>query len=78
MAAKLKVNEHILVPKHVKLSEKEKADVLAKYSITENELPRISIKDAALASLNVKPGDVIRVERTSLTAGTSTFYRKVN
>ncbi|MBI4449409.1 DNA-directed RNA polymerase subunit H [Candidatus Woesearchaeota archaeon] len=77
MATKLKVGEHILVPKHIKLSDKEKAELLTRYSITENDLPRISIKDAALGALNLKPGDVVRIERTSITAGSSTFYRRV-
>ena len=78
MATKFKVAEHILVPKHTKLSEKEKADLLAKYAVTENELPRMSIKDAALQSMSVKQGDVVKIERNSLTAGTTVFYRRVS
>ncbi len=78
MATKFKVAEHALVPRHSKLSEKEKAELLSKYGITENNLPRVSVKDPALQNLNCKIGDIICVERPSLTAGTSLFYRRVS
>lgn len=75
--AKFKPENHILVPKHSKLGEKETKTLLEKYKITKKELPRILKKDAVLNDLNVKPGDVIKIERKSPTAGTTTFYRCV-
>lgn len=78
MATKFKVADHTLVPKHEKLSDKARAELLAKYNISDNDLPRISIKDPAIQSLNVKIGDVVMVTRSSLTAGTSLFYRRVS
>ncbi len=41
------------------------------------DLPKIMRKDQALARLNVKAGDIIRVERESKTAGRSYYYRVV-
>jgi DNA-directed RNA polymerase subunit H len=75
--SKFKIDEHILVPKHSKVSEKEKKDILEKYSITLRELPKIMKKDPAIKELDAKPGDVIKITRKSPTAGESVFYRCV-
>lgn len=71
--------EHILVPKHEVLKEKEVKELLSKYGITKNELPKILKDDAALNDLNPTPkvGDVIKITRKSPTAGESLYYREV-
>jgi DNA-directed RNA polymerase subunit H len=74
---KFDVRKHLLVPKHTKLSEKEKAELFKKYNISGDELPGISKNDAAIAELNVKAGDVVKIVRQSTTAGTALFYRVV-
>ena len=66
-----------LVPKHTKLSETEKNKLLEKHSITVKELPKIFIDDPAIAALNLKAGDVVKIERSSPTAGTTVYYRGV-
>lgn len=71
------VKEHVLLPKHEKLSEKEKKELLEEYHITMKELPRIKESDAAIQSLKAKPGDVIKITRKSPTAGEAVFYRGV-
>ena len=71
------VEDHILVPKHSKLSEKDKKELLAHYHIEPMDLPRIFINDPAIQHLDVKQGDVIKIERNSPTAGTSVYYRAV-
>jgi DNA-directed RNA polymerase subunit H len=72
-----KVEEHVLVPKHTKLTNEEKEKLFEKYNITTRELPKILITDPAIQKLDPKIGDVIRIERKSLTAGNSIFYRGV-
>lgn len=74
---KFKVENHILVSKHLKLSDKEKKDLLEKYNITTKELPIVIKKDPAIKALNVRPGDVIKIIRKSPTAGEAVFYRYV-
>ncbi len=69
--------EHILVPKHEVLDEKEVGKVLKKYEITKNELPKILKSDAALQDLNAKVHDVIKITRKSPTVGVSLYYREV-
>ena len=69
--------KHILVPKHVKLSEKEKQELIEKYNVRMRELPKILKNDPAIKHLNVKNGDIIKIIRKSPTAGESIFYRGV-
>ena len=74
---KFKVDKHILTPKHLKLGEREKAQLLEKYHITSKELPKIQKTDSAIKELDAKPGEVIKIIRKSPTAGESVFYRVV-
>ena len=74
---KYDVSSHVLVPKHIKLDEKEKQEVLDTYKITVKELPRILITDPAIQHLNPKLGDVIRIERMNKIKGMTYFYRGV-
>jgi DNA-directed RNA polymerase subunit H len=71
------IKKHALVPKHEKLSEKEKEEVLKQYNSTTENFPRILKKDPALAGMNVKFGDMIKITRKSVTAGETVFYRVV-
>ena len=74
---KVSIKHHMLIPKHIKMSEKEKEELLKKYNISIKELPKIKIDDPAIAGLNVKEGDVIKIIRQSPTAGETEFYRGV-
>ena len=74
---KIDISNHVLVPKHVKVSQKEKERILKKFNITVEALPKISINDAAIAGLDAKDGDVIKVTRNSPTSGQIEFYRWV-
>ena len=75
---KFKVDKHTLTPKHVKLGEREKAQLFEKYHVTSKELPKIQKTDAALRELDAKPRDIIKIIRKSQTAGESFFYRVVS
>ncbi|MBI2137999.1 DNA-directed RNA polymerase subunit H [Candidatus Woesearchaeota archaeon] len=74
---KFDVTKHSLVPKHLKLSDKEKKEILDLYRISLKELPKIRKKDSGIAHLEVKEGDVIKIIRPSATAGESIFFRVV-
>lgn len=77
MTKEVDINKHSFVPKHVKLEEKEKEELLKKYNVSAKQLPRISKKDAAIKDLQLKAGDVIKIMRKSPTAGETVFYRVV-
>ena len=71
------ISKHSLVPKHTILNDKEKKELLKKYSITLNQLPRILTSDPMVEKLDAKIGDVIKITRNSPTAGPIQYYRVV-
>lgn len=77
MVKAVDIKKHILVPKHVKLSEKDKEKLLEKYNISTTQLPRILKNDSAIKDLKLKQGDVVKIIRKSPTAGDIEFYRGV-
>lgn len=74
---KASITGHMLMPKHSKLSESDKKQLLEKYGVTTKELPSIFLTDAGLEGMQVKVGDVIKIERNSRTAGKTVFYRNI-
>ncbi len=77
MAKEIDVSKHVLVPKHVKLNEKEKKDLFEQYVADLRDLPRVYKDDPAIQGLDVKEGDIIKIFRKSPTAGEAIFYRRV-
>jgi DNA-directed RNA polymerase subunit H (RpoH/RPB5) len=71
------ISKHKLVPKHTILKDKEKDELLRRYKITLNHLPRMITADPMVKKLDAKVGDVIRIDRTSRTTGKSVYYRVV-
>jgi len=70
------VLKHKLVPKHRILSEKEKEELLKKYNVSLDKLPKILITDPVVKALNAKIGDVIEIER-DFEGFKSIYYRVV-
>lgn len=71
------VTKHIMVPKHEIISKKEAQEVIKQFNTAPNLLPYISMVDPVVRTIGAKPGDVIRISRTSETAGKSMYYRYV-
>ncbi len=69
--------QHFLIPQHVKLSDKEKQELLSNLKITTKELPKIDHSDPAVQHLDIKAGDVIKISRKSSTSGDAAYYRVV-
>jgi len=69
--------DHELVPPHVIAEDGEIQLVLEHYGIKKTHLPRIRSRDPAARVLGARPGQVIRVERSSPTAGIAYYYRLV-
>ena len=63
--------------KHENMTKKEAQIVLDEFNCTPTELPLIFVTDPAILGLGVKPGDMIKITRTSPTAGESLYYRYV-
>lgn len=71
------IRNHVLVPKHVVLSDEEAKKVLEQLGVRKEQLPRILITDPVIRLINAKVGDVIKIIRDSPTAGTEIAYRVV-
>lgn len=69
--------KHILIPEHIKLTDKQKEQLFEEYNVSLLEMPKIHKKDPAIANLDAKKGDIIKIIRKSLTSGESIFYRGV-
>ena len=71
------ITKHLLVPAHKKVSEAEREHLLKTFTIKTRQLPKILRSDPGIAKLDVKAGDIIKIERDSRTAGVTVYYRVV-
>jgi len=68
--------EHILVPSHRVLTNKEVKEVMQRYNLTSTtELPDISRFDPVARVIGLKPGSIVEIIRTSKTAIEAPYYR---
>ncbi len=74
---KMRLQDHILVPKHEVLSEEEKEEVLKLLGVRPEQLPKIRADDPIVKEIGAKVGDIVRIIRESPTAGVSIAYRYV-
>ena len=72
------LTKHILVPKHILFSEKEKEEVIKKYGIYKlNQFPKILKTDPIIQILGAKEGDLIKIIRRDSSGKESIYYRVV-
>ena len=77
MSIRINVLDHVMVPDHQVMNEEEVQALLARYSITFDQLPKVFQDDPGVRQVNGKVGDVIRIVRQSQTAGIAEAYRLV-
>lgn len=77
MPEEFDVRRHVLVPKHEVLSENEVGELLKRYKIQPHQLPLIKSSDPVAKAIGAKPGDILKITRTSPTAGEAIAYRYV-
>jgi DNA-directed RNA polymerase subunit H (RpoH/RPB5) len=71
------MTQHHLVPKHEIVSQDDREQLLKDLGVEASQLPKIRRSDPIVKLLNGKPGDVLRIQRQSPTAGTSIYYRLI-
>lgn len=72
-----KILDHIFVPKHEILSKEDAKATLKLYSSRPDQLPYILATDPAAKEIGAKAGDIVKITRSSETAGESLYYRLV-
>ena len=77
LAEEFNILNHELVPEHIILKENEIKEVLEKFKIKPENLPKILLSDPAVKAINAKEGDILKIVRKSKTAGVSLYYRIV-
>ena len=73
----LDILHHKLIPLHVIISEDEKKELLDKFNITPEQLPKITHTDPVTIAIGAKPGQIIKIIRKSHTAQEAVAYRFV-
>lgn len=72
-----KVSTHFLIPKHELLTKEEATQVIAGFNSSPSQFPYIQSTDPIAKEVGAKAGDLVKITRSSETAGTSVYYRYV-
>ncbi len=79
MSGDLLVEEkaHYLVPEHVLIRKEKVEELMNELGVNKSSLPKITKLDPAIKPLKAEKGDVVKIIRDSMTAGQTTYYRRV-
>jgi len=70
------LSRHSLVPKHEILKDDGEVEgLLSTYQLKRNQMPIIQKADPMARYLGVKPGDIVKITRSSPSAGEAILYR---
>ena len=67
--------DHIFVPKHIILTTEQQNQIKKEYEFKRNEIGKIKQSDPIARYYNIKVGQIIMIERPSITSGISIYYR---
>jgi len=69
------ITHHQYVPQHIIINEKDEHELLDKFSITKNKLPKILKNDPIAKYYGMKPNQICKIIRKSPEVGESIYYR---
>jgi DNA-directed RNA polymerase subunit H (RpoH/RPB5) len=71
----INIIDHIFVPKHIMLSLEEQENIKNEYGFKKNEIGKIKYSDPIARYYNLKIGEIICIQRPSISSGISIYYR---
>ena len=71
----INITHHEMVPRHIVCTREEKELVLKKYKAKESQLPKILVSDPVARYYGIRKGELMKIIRTSETAGFHVVYR---
>ena len=71
------ITRHQDVPKHIPLNDVEIKEVIEKYKVRKNQIPKILSTDPMARYYGIKPGGMFKIIRPSTSAGEYVTYRYV-
>ena len=69
------ITEHSFVPEYKILNNEERKELMTKYKLNDNQLPRIKVYDPAGSFYGIKVGEVVKIKISSDTDGIYNSYR---
>jgi len=76
-AMDIDISGHHLVPRHEVVDRKTAKGIIEDLGVEPANLPKIFTDDPAIRRLDLMPGDIVKVTRSSRTAGKTVIYRLV-
>ena len=73
----INITKHELVPQHEPLTQAQADEVLANHNVQLAQLPRILLRDPQVQYFGLERGRVVKITRSSETAGQYVTYRQV-
>ena len=67
---------NFLLPKHELIPADDRSKILKDHAMNLDSMPKIRVKDPAIAGLGAKYGDIIKITREDIT-GKNIYYRLV-
>ena len=71
----INILDHVLQPKFEVLTKNERIQLLDDYKTYKKQLPRMLETDPVARYYNMKPGDIVRIIRQSITTCDAIYYR---
>ena len=66
----------MFVPKHILLTQEEQDQIRKEYGFKRIEIGIIKESDPIARYYNLKPGQIIRIERPSVNSGITVYFRQ--